>query len=69
MSQHLPTHGFKWLDSEELSKIVVEDIGDEDEDGYFFEVYESTVYYLLDINILMHNFLIFFCLYFFLGGP
>ena len=38
MSQFLPTHEFRWLTSEEIERIVIEQISDESDDGYIFEV-------------------------------
>ena len=38
MSQILPTHGFRWLNDEEIEKLDIENLRDDDEDGYIFEV-------------------------------
>ena len=38
MSQFLPTHGFRWLTQEEITKLVISNISDEATTGYFFEV-------------------------------
>ena len=45
MSQYLPTHKFRWLSPEEIEQIVIENLSDESDDGYMFEV----SYYSSDI--------------------
>ena len=39
MSQFLPTHGFRFLQQEEISTLKLQDLSDDDEDGYILEVY------------------------------
>ena len=38
MSQSLPTHGFRFLQQEEISAVRLQDLSDNDEDGYILEV-------------------------------
>ena len=38
MSQSLPTHAFRFLQQEEISTLKLEDLSDDDEDGYILEV-------------------------------
>ena len=38
MSQFLPTHGFRFLQQEEISTLRLQDLSDDDEDGYILEV-------------------------------
>ena len=35
MSQFLPTHGFRFLSQDEITALRLEDLSDDDEDGYF----------------------------------
>ena len=38
MPQFLPTHGFRFLSQNEITALRLEDLSDDDEDGYIFEV-------------------------------
>ena len=38
MSQSLPTHGFHFLQREEISTLKLQDLSNDDEDGYILEV-------------------------------
>ena len=38
MSQPLPTHGFYWLNAEEIQNIAISEIPEDGEDGYIFKV-------------------------------
>ena len=38
MSQFLSTHGFRLLQQEEISALRLQDLSDDDEDGYILEV-------------------------------
>ena len=38
MSKHLPTHGFRWLTEAEIRDLIIPNIDEEGEDGYFLEV-------------------------------
>ena len=38
MSQFLPTHGFRFLSKDEITALRLEDLSDDDEDGYIYEV-------------------------------
>ena len=38
MSQFLPTHGFRFLSDDEITTLKSEDLCDDDEDGYIYEV-------------------------------
>lgn len=40
MKCFLPTHGFRWLRSDEINKLVIQNLNDEADDGYIFEVRE-----------------------------
>ena len=42
MSQILPTHNFRWLSEEEISELIIENLQDDGDNGYIFEV--STFY-------------------------
>ena len=49
MSQSLPTHGFRFLSEEEIKSLKLEDLSDDDVDGY---IYEVDLHY----HIKLHNF-------------
>ena len=38
MSQSLPPHGFRFLQREEISALILQDLSDDGEDGYIFDV-------------------------------
>ena len=38
MQQFLPTHGFRFLSKDEITALRLEDLSDDDEDGYMYEV-------------------------------
>ena len=38
MSQSLPMHGFRWLTQEEIELLVIENLVDDTDDGFIFEV-------------------------------
>ena len=38
MSQFLPTHGFRFLSQDEITALRLEDLSDDDEDRYIYEV-------------------------------
>ena len=38
MSQYLPTHNFRWLSRAEINNIIINQLADDAEDGYIFEV-------------------------------
>ena len=38
MSQFLPTHGFRLLSSDEITALELENLRDDSEDGYIYEV-------------------------------
>ena len=38
MSQSLPTHGFRFLQQDEISTLKLQELSDDAEDGYIFEV-------------------------------
>ena len=38
MSQFLPTHGFRFLSDDEITTLKLEDLCDDDEDGYIYGV-------------------------------
>ena len=38
MSQSLPTHGFRFLQQDEISALKLQELSDDAEDGYIFEV-------------------------------
>ena len=38
MSQSLPTHGFRFLQQDEISTLKLQELSDVAEDGYIFEV-------------------------------
>ena len=38
MSQSLPTHGFRFLQQDEISALKLQEVSDDAEDGYIFEV-------------------------------
>ena len=38
MSQFLPTHGFRLLSSDEITSLELENLRDDSEDGYIYEV-------------------------------
>ena len=38
MSQFLPTHGFRFPNQDEITALKLEDLCDDDEDGYIYEV-------------------------------
>ena len=38
MSQMLPTHNFRWLSKKEINDLVLENLQDDDDIGYIFEV-------------------------------
>ena len=38
MSKFLPTHGFRFLSKDEITALKLEDLSDDDEDGYIYEV-------------------------------
>ena len=38
MSQFLPSHGFRFLSDDEIIALELEDLCDDDEDGYIYEV-------------------------------
>ena len=49
MSQFLPTHGFRFLQPEESSALRLQDLSDEGENGYIFEV---DLHYPTSIHLL-----------------
>ena len=48
MSQFLPTHGFRFLSQDEITTLQLEDLCDDDKDGY---IYEVDLHY----SIKLHN--------------
>ena len=38
MSQSLPTHGFRFLQQDEISALKLQELSDDADDGYIFEV-------------------------------
>ena len=38
MSQFLPTHSFRFLSKDEITALKLEELSDDDEDGYIYEV-------------------------------
>ena len=51
MSQSLPTHGYRFLQQEEISALRLQDLSDDDEDGYILEVdlhYPTSLHYRHD---------------------
>ena len=48
MSQYLPTHGFRFLQQDEISALKLQELSEDAEDGYIFEVDLHNPTHLLD---------------------
>ena len=62
MSQFLPTGSFRWLTSEEIERLVIEQLDENSEYGYIFEVSSTFIFiiYFTTCSCFLNPFPIFF---------